>query len=56
VARDAATGVALLAHAISFIPITIIGLALFAATPIRARRIADLERIAEGEAAGQRET
>jgi uncharacterized protein (TIRG00374 family) len=56
VARDAATGVALLAHAISFIPITIIGLTLFAATPIRARRIADLERIAEGEAAGQRET
>jgi uncharacterized protein (TIRG00374 family) len=55
VARDTATGVALLAHAISFIPITIIGLALFAMTPIRARRIADLERIAEGEAARQRE-
>ena len=56
VARDTATGVALLAHAISFIPITIIGLALFAMTPIRARRIADLERIAESEAARQRET
>ena len=56
VARDTATGVALLAHAISFIPITLIGLALFAMTPIRARRIADLERIAESEAARQRET
>lgn len=56
VARDTATGVALLAHAISFIPITIVGLALFAMTPIRARRIADLERIAEREAAQQRET
>jgi glycosyltransferase 2 family protein len=56
VARDTATGVALLAHAISFIPITIVGLALFAMTPIRARRIADLERIAESESARQPET
>jgi uncharacterized protein (TIRG00374 family) len=35
VARDTASGIALLAHAISFIPITLIGLALFAATPMR---------------------
>lgn len=46
VARDTASGVALLAHAISFLPITVIGLALFAASPIRARRIRDLEKIA----------
>ncbi|HMA18786.1 MAG TPA: lysylphosphatidylglycerol synthase transmembrane domain-containing protein [Thermoanaerobaculia bacterium] len=37
VARDTASGVALLAHAISFIPITLVGLALFAATPMRVK-------------------
>jgi glycosyltransferase 2 family protein len=35
VAKDTAAGVAVLAHAISFVPITLIGLALFAATPVR---------------------
>jgi glycosyltransferase 2 family protein len=44
VARDAASGVALLAHVISFVPITFIGLALFAATPMTLRKI---EEIAE---------
>jgi uncharacterized protein (TIRG00374 family) len=38
VARDTASGIALLAHAISFIPITLIGLALFAATPMRVKK------------------
>jgi hypothetical protein len=47
VARDAASGVAVLAHAISFVPITLIGLALFAATPMRGKRIEELERLAE---------
>jgi uncharacterized protein (TIRG00374 family) len=47
VARDTASGVALLAHAISFVPITLIGLALFAVTPIRGKRIEELERLAE---------
>lgn len=37
VARDTASGVALLAHAISFIPITLVGLALFAVTPMRVK-------------------
>ncbi|HEX9689918.1 MAG TPA: lysylphosphatidylglycerol synthase transmembrane domain-containing protein [Thermoanaerobaculia bacterium] len=46
VARDAASGVALLAHVISFVPITFIGLALFAATPMTLRKI---EEIAERE-------
>lgn len=39
VARDTASGVALLAHAISFVPITLIGLALFAATPTSFKKI-----------------
>jgi hypothetical protein len=42
VARDTASGIALLAHAISFIPITLIGLALFAATPMRLRKIEEI--------------
>jgi hypothetical protein len=46
VARDAASGVALLAHVISFVPITFIGLALFAATPMTLRKV---EEIAERE-------
>jgi glycosyltransferase 2 family protein len=46
VAKDTASGVAVLAHAISFVPITLIGLALFAATPMRAKRIEDLEKLA----------
>jgi hypothetical protein len=46
VARDAASGVALLAHVISFVPITFIGLALFAATPMTLRKI---EEIADKE-------
>ncbi|HEX5134198.1 MAG TPA: lysylphosphatidylglycerol synthase transmembrane domain-containing protein, partial [Thermoanaerobaculia bacterium] len=37
VAKDTASGVALLAHAISFVPITLLGLALFALTPIRVK-------------------
>jgi uncharacterized membrane protein YbhN (UPF0104 family) len=37
VAKDTASGVALLAHAISFVPITLLGLALFAVTPIRVK-------------------
>ncbi len=47
VARDTASGVALLAHAISFVPITIVGLALFAATPMRGKKIQELEQMAE---------
>jgi len=46
VARDAASGVALLAHVISFVPITFIGLALFAATPMTLRKV---EEIADKE-------
>jgi hypothetical protein len=38
VAKDTASGVALVAHAISFVPITLVGLALFAATPIERKR------------------
>ncbi|HEY6065413.1 MAG TPA: lysylphosphatidylglycerol synthase transmembrane domain-containing protein [Thermoanaerobaculia bacterium] len=45
VPRDTASGVALLAHAISFVPITLIGLALFAATPLKFRKI---EEAADG--------
>jgi glycosyltransferase 2 family protein len=51
VAKGAASGVAVLAHAISFVPITLIGLALFAATPMRGKRIQELERLAETEIA-----
>lgn len=39
VPRDAASGVALLAHAISFVPITLLGLALFATTPMSLRKV-----------------
>jgi uncharacterized protein (TIRG00374 family) len=44
VAKDTASGVALLAHAISFVPITVIGLALFAATPMRGVRSSLIRR------------
>ena len=37
-----ATGVALIAHAVSFVPISIIGFGLFAASPSRRERLADL--------------
>jgi uncharacterized protein (TIRG00374 family) len=37
-----ATGVALLAHAVSFVPISLIGFALFATGPLRKKRLADL--------------
>lgn len=39
VPKDTAAGVALLAHAISFVPITLIGLALFALTPMSFRKL-----------------
>ncbi len=37
-----ATGVALIAHAVSFVPISIIGFGLFAASPLRRQRLTDL--------------
>ena len=37
-----ATGVALLAHAVSFVPISIIGFALFATSPLRQKGLKDL--------------
>src|SRR5262245_29269246 len=37
-----ATGVALIAHAVSFVPISIIGFGLFAASPSRRERLADI--------------
>ncbi len=39
-----ATGVALIAHAVSFVPISIIGFGLFAASPARREGLADLAR------------
>ena len=42
IGRDTASGVALLAHAISFIPITLIGITLFAVSRVRARSVAEL--------------
>ena len=42
VPRDTASGVALLAHAISFVPITIIGITLFALTRVRGQKVEDL--------------
>lgn len=42
VARDTASGVALLAHAISFVPITIIGITLFALSRMRAPKVEEL--------------
>jgi glycosyltransferase 2 family protein len=39
-----ATGVALIAHAVSFVPISIIGFGLFAASPARRKGLADLAR------------
>ena len=36
------TGVALLAHAVSFVPISLIGFALFATSPLRKKRLEDL--------------
>ncbi|HEX9287461.1 MAG TPA: lysylphosphatidylglycerol synthase transmembrane domain-containing protein [Thermoanaerobaculia bacterium] len=47
VARDPASGVAVLAHAISFIPITLIGIALFATTPVRVDKLEELARARE---------
>jgi hypothetical protein len=44
VPRDTASGVALLAHAISFVPITIIGITLFALTRVRGQKVEDLAR------------
>ncbi len=41
-----ATGVALIAHAVSFVPISIIGFGLFAASPARRKGLADLARSA----------
>lgn len=46
----AASGVALLAHAISFVPITVIGFALFAASPMRKK---GLKELAEGPPASE---
>ena len=43
-----ASGVALLAHAISFVPITAIGFALFAASPMRKTRLRELAEKPEG--------
>ena len=42
IGRDTASGVALLAHAISFIPITLIGITLFAVSRVRARSVVEL--------------
>jgi uncharacterized protein (TIRG00374 family) len=42
VPRDTASGVALLAHAISFVPITIIGITLFALTRVREQKAEEL--------------
>jgi uncharacterized protein (TIRG00374 family) len=42
VARDTASGVALHAHAISFVPITIIGITLFALSRMRAPKVEEL--------------
>jgi hypothetical protein len=47
VARDPASGVAVLAHAISFIPITLIGITLFAMTPVRVRKLEELSETHE---------
>jgi len=47
VARDPASGVAVLAHAISFIPITLIGITLFAMTPVRVRKLEELAEARE---------
>jgi len=46
VPRDTASGVALLAHAISFVPITLIGITLFALSPMRGKKIEQLESLA----------
>ncbi len=42
VEEAAASGVALLAHAVSFIPITLIGLSLFVASPLRRKGLREL--------------
>ncbi|HEX9304193.1 MAG TPA: lysylphosphatidylglycerol synthase transmembrane domain-containing protein [Thermoanaerobaculia bacterium] len=47
VARDPASGVAVVAHAISFIPITLIGITLFAMTPVRVRKLEELAETRE---------
>jgi glycosyltransferase 2 family protein len=44
-----ATGVALIAHAVSFVPISVIGFALFAASPSRKRGLADIPGKGPGE-------
>lgn len=46
VAREAASGVAVLAHAFSFVPITVIGITLFALGPMSLRKV---EEVAESE-------
>ena len=45
-----ATGVALLAHAVSFVPISLIGFALFATSPLRKKRLEDLAAEPESSA------
>jgi uncharacterized protein (TIRG00374 family) len=40
---DVATGVALVAHAVSFVPISVIGFAFFAASPLKRRELGRLE-------------
>ena len=42
-----ATGVALIAHAVSFVPISIIGFALFASSPWRREGLKELQRETE---------
>ena len=50
VARDPASGVAVMAHAISFVPITLIGIALFALTPVPLRKLDELAESREDSA------
>lgn len=44
---DVATGVALIAHAVSFVPISVIGFAFFAASPWRRRGLTELRETAD---------
>ena len=46
VARDTASGVALLAHAISFVPITIIGITLFLVSRVSFKKIEETDPVA----------
>ncbi len=52
VARDTASGVALLAHAISFIPISVLGITLFALTRMRLQKVEELARTETDTPAG----